>query len=108
MSTSSSPSVNIIKKRKRIPYTLVEASKGKKCPTPGCNGLGHVTGLYSMHYAESGCPIAAQKKKELEKVVSNVINVVIMFFYKLIWRTTGPKIFLFGTTQFFGPHGAVT
>ena len=23
------------KKRKRIPYTLVEASKGNRCPTPG-------------------------------------------------------------------------
>ncbi len=50
------------KGRKRIPFTLVEASKGNKCPTPGCDGLGHVTGLYSMHYAVSGCPLAARNK----------------------------------------------
>ncbi len=50
------------KGRKRIPFTLVEASKGNKCPTPGCKGLGHVTGLYAMHYAVSGCPIAAKNK----------------------------------------------
>ena len=48
------------KKRKRIPFTLVEASKGVHCPTPGCQGLGHVTGLYAMHYAVSGCPLAAK------------------------------------------------
>ena len=52
-STEKSP-----KKRKRIPYTLVEASKGNKCPTPGCNGLGHITGMYAMHFAISGCPKA--------------------------------------------------
>ena len=45
-------------KRKRIPFTLVEASKGNKCPTPGCDGMGHVTGRYAMHYAVSGCPLA--------------------------------------------------
>ena len=50
------------KSRKRIPFTLVEASKGNHCPTPGCDGHGHVTGLYAMHYAVSGCPIAARNK----------------------------------------------
>ena len=51
------------KSRKRIPFTLVEASKGNHCPTPGCDGQGHVTGLYAMHYAVSGCPIAAARNK---------------------------------------------
>lgn len=49
------------KKKKRIPYTLVEASKGNKCPTGGCDGMGHITGLYAMHFAVSGCPLAHGK-----------------------------------------------
>ena len=54
------PSVSRPSKRKRIPFTLVEASKGNRCPTPGCDGIGHVTGRYAMHFAISGCPIAAK------------------------------------------------
>ncbi|XP_075890697.1 histone acetyltransferase KAT7 isoform X2 [Nelusetta ayraudi] len=28
-----------------------------KCPTPGCNSLGHITGKHERHFAVSGCPL---------------------------------------------------
>ncbi|XP_042610415.1 histone acetyltransferase KAT7-like [Cyprinus carpio] len=28
-----------------------------KCPTPGCNSLGHLTGKHERHFAISGCPL---------------------------------------------------
>lgn len=34
-----------------------------KCPTPGCNGRGHVSTNRNTHRSLSGCPIAAASKQ---------------------------------------------
>ena len=33
-----------------------------KCPTPGCNGRGHVSSNRNTHRSLSGCPTAAANK----------------------------------------------
>ncbi|KAF0036560.1 hypothetical protein F2P81_011872 [Scophthalmus maximus] len=36
----------------------------RRCPVPGCDSLGHISGKYATHRSAYGCPLAARRQKE--------------------------------------------
>ncbi|XP_064160425.1 myelin transcription factor 1-like isoform X3 [Anguilla rostrata] len=59
-------------------YCSKESSRADKkeikCPTPGCDGTGHVTGLYPHHRSLSGCPHKDRVPPEILAMHENVLK----------------------------------
>ncbi|XP_058266630.1 myelin transcription factor 1 isoform X7 [Hemibagrus wyckioides] len=62
----------------RKSYFCKESSRSEKrevkCPTPGCDGTGHVTGLYPHHRSLSGCPHKDRIPPEILAMHENVLK----------------------------------
>uniref|UniRef100_A0A8C4R309 Myelin transcription factor 1a n=1 Tax=Eptatretus burgeri TaxID=7764 RepID=A0A8C4R309_EPTBU len=55
-------------------HDLRVEKKESKCPTPGCDGVGHVTGLYPHHRSLSGCPHKDRVPPEILAMHENVLK----------------------------------
>ncbi|CAL8280143.1 unnamed protein product [Boreogadus saida] len=52
----------------------------RKCPTPGCDGSGHVTGRFTAHHCLSGCPLAERNQGRLKADLSDTESKRNLFF----------------------------
>uniref|UniRef100_A0A3Q2QLU0 Myelin transcription factor 1a n=1 Tax=Fundulus heteroclitus TaxID=8078 RepID=A0A3Q2QLU0_FUNHE len=53
---------------------ILSEKKEVKCPTPGCDGTGHITGLYPHHRSLSGCPHKDRIPPEILAMHENVLK----------------------------------
>ncbi|CAJ1085566.1 lethal(3)malignant brain tumor-like protein 1 isoform X1 [Xyrichtys novacula] len=62
------------------PRTNKYSFHNRKCPTPGCDGSGHVTGRFTAHHCISGCPLAERNQGRLKTDLSDSESKRNLFF----------------------------
>uniref|UniRef100_A0AAX7UZ58 Histone acetyltransferase n=1 Tax=Astatotilapia calliptera TaxID=8154 RepID=A0AAX7UZ58_ASTCA len=57
-----------------------------KCPTPGCNSLGHLTGKHERHFAVSGCPLYHNlSADECKVIIINHVQNTLQYYVNLLY-----------------------
>ncbi|KAM9589878.1 lethal(3)malignant brain tumor-like protein 1 isoform 1-T1 [Trichechus inunguis] len=71
--SSASPGGCPVLGYKSLPHTRTSkySFHHRKCPTPGCDGSGHVTGKFTAHHCLSGCPLAERNQSRLKAELSD-------------------------------------
>ncbi|KAM5246410.1 lethal(3)malignant brain tumor-like protein 1 isoform 2-T2 [Ctenodactylus gundi] len=71
--SSASPGSCVPLNYKNLPNTKTSkySFHHRKCPTPGCDGSGHVTGKFIAHHCLSGCPLAERNQSRLKAELSD-------------------------------------